>query len=83
MNIHDDDSIDPVPVVVWDLTRLAIIDETGATDGTLIRFYDARDEKEHSFVLDSAIARWLGWGIIGVAEGFVEGYGVGTETDDE
>jgi hypothetical protein len=83
VNLHDDDSVTPIPVVVWDTTRLAIIDEDGATDGTMIRFFDARDETEHSFVLDSSIARWLAWGIIGVAEGFVEAYGISTGTDDE
>ena len=83
MNIHGDDSVDPIPVVVWDLSRLAIIDENGASDGTLVRLFDARDETEHTFVLDSSVARWFGWGVIGVAEGFVEGYGVSTEADDE
>lgn len=83
MNTHDADLTDAIPVVHWDVARVAVIDETGASEVTYLRMIDARDEEVVSLVLDPAVASWLAWAIIGVAGGLMDSYGVFTDESDE
>lgn len=83
MTARDDvDLSNAIPVVNWDVARVAVIDEDGAAEVTLIQFVNAMTEEVVQVALDPSVATWLAWATIGVAGCLMDSYGVFTDESD-
>lgn len=65
--------IDDTPAVAgYGIHRMATINETGSGRVCYLQLFDARDGKEHAFLIDWELAQRLAWEMSGVLAGFAE-----------
>lgn len=65
-----DEFDDAIAVDHWSVGKVVLFDEDGAEEVALIQMRDNETEHVSTFLLDPTNAVWLGWALIGCAQGF-------------
>ena len=78
-----DDLENAIAVNYWSISKVVLLDNNGATELAHLLLKDNDSEEITSVVLHPENASWLGWAMIGVAQGYINAMGPLGEEEDE